>query len=413
MALTEVNLVDKACSCIDEQDAIAFLQKLVRINSVNPPGTEKAVAEAIKNRLVKAGIAVKLDEVAPNRTNLFAALSGATTAYVNGQQTSTDKVLAYSGHFDTVPIGEVEWKHAPFGGDVINRYMYGRGTADMKAGVAAMVLALECLQRAGIKLGGTLRFVGTVGEEVDCFGAKQIMQKGQIDDTTAMVISEPSANEIFCAHKGALWIEVTVYGKTAHGSMPEQGVNAIQLLTRFIGELDAYEFEYEEHPLLGEPTMNIGTIHGGIKTNVVPDRCTCTLDIRTVPGQNHDEIVEQLRARLDRLCNMVGASYDIRIANDMPPLTTDSEDTFVQLTVDCARKHTGQSLKPKGVCYFTDGSVFAPHLHVPTFIYGPGEPTMAHQPDEWVEVDKYLASIRFFIAMAIEYLGGSEAENER
>jgi succinyl-diaminopimelate desuccinylase len=392
----------KAWNVLDEQDAISFLQELMQINSVNPPGTEKAVAEAIRRRLEKAGLEVELDEVAEGRTNLFVSLPRANDS--ENSPSKPARVLSYSGHFDTVPLGSVKWKHDPFGGEQVGNRLYGRGTTDMKGGVAAMVIALECLYRAGVKLKGKLQFVGTVGEEVDCFGAKQVVKKGQIDDTTAMVISEPSANQVFCAHKGALWLDVRVFGKTAHGSMPEQGINAIQIMNRFINELERFSFVYEPHPLLGEPTMNIGTIQGGIKTNVVPDQCIMTLDIRTVPGQEHRQIVDQLHELLQKVCETYGASHQINVVNDMPAVTTPADDAFIELAIATAKNHLNRSLTARGVRYFTDGSVYAPYLQVPILIYGPGEPTMAHQPDEWIEVDKYLEAIRYYIALAVEYL---------
>lgn len=399
MKATHADAIHKAWELLQESEAIAFLQELIRINSINPPGKEKPVAEAIERRLEAAGIAVELDEVAPERTNIFASLPANRTHADPGE-----RVLIYSGHLDTVPIGSVDWLHDPLAADIMENKMYGRGTSDMKGGVAAMIMAMECLHRAGVSLQGTLRFVGTVGEEVDCFGAKQVTVKGQIDDATAMVISEPSANELFCAHKGALWLEIRIFGKTAHGSMPEQGVNAISVMNRFINKLDEFSLVHEPHPLLGTPTMNIGTIQGGVKTNVVPDACTMTLDIRTVPGQVHADIVKEIRVLLDDICTAAGATYDLAIANDMPPVTTPEDDAFTQLAVQAGERHLAQQLTPKGVRYFTDGSVYAPHLGIPVLIYGPGEPTMAHQPDEWIEIDKYLAAIRYYIALAVEYL---------
>lgn len=399
MKTTHTDAIHKAWELLNEEEAVAFLQELIQINSINPPGIEKPVAEAIERRLQAAGIPVELDEVAANRTNLFASLP-ADTAHTN----TDGRVLIYSGHFDTVPVGSVEWTHDPLGADIVENKMYGRGTSDMKGGVAAMIMAMKCLHQADVPLRGTLRFVGTVGEEVDCFGAKQVTAKGQINDATAMVISEPSANELFCAHKGALWLDIRIFGKTAHGSMPEQGVNAIRVMNQFINELSTFSFDYEPHPLLGEPTMNIGTIQGGVKTNVVPDACTMTLDIRTVPGQAHDVIIKELQALLKQVCTTAQATYELVVANDMPAVTTPEDDAFTQLAVKTGEQHLTQQLTPKGVRYFTDGSVYAPHLQIPVLIYGPGEPTMAHQPDEWIEIDKYLESIRYYIALAIEYL---------
>ncbi|KNB70079.1 succinyl-diaminopimelate desuccinylase [Brevibacillus reuszeri] len=391
--------VQKAIEMINEQEAIAFLRELIAINSVNPPGAETAVAEAIQSHLAQAGIRAEVDEVEPGRSNVLAKLKG--TAASNEEQ----RILVFSGHLDTVPTGNIPWQHDPFGGERVGNKLYGRGTTDMKGGVAAMVLAMEYLHRAGIKLQGTLRFAGTLGEEVDCLGAKAVATKRQIDDATAMVISEPSANRPFIAHKGALWLEIVTYGKTAHGSMPDQGINAITAMARYIHELESYSFTYEEHSLLGGPTMNVGVIQGGVKTNVVPDQCTLMLDIRTVPGQVHAAIIDELNELLASVCQPLGACCEIRVTNDLPAVTTAAEHPFIALSQETIKHLWGTEVTVSGVNYYTDGSIYGPHLQVPILICGPGEPTLAHQPDEWIEIDRYLDSIRFYLTLAVAYLG--------
>lgn len=224
---------------IDRDDAVSFLQALVRAESINPPGNEQAVAEKIAERLAATGFSPEMDEIREGRPNLMVGIGGESA------HEQTPRVLVYSGHFDTVPLGNASWEHDPFGGDLIRDKLYGRGATDMKGGVAAMVLALEYLQRSGVRLAGELRFVGTVGEEVDGLGAREVVKRGQIDDATALVVGEPSANGAFVAHKGTLWVEVSVSGRTAHGSMPECGVNAIDTMRRFLNWLEGHSFAHE------------------------------------------------------------------------------------------------------------------------------------------------------------------------
>jgi succinyl-diaminopimelate desuccinylase len=393
--------VKKACDLINEEEAIHFLKELININSMNPPAKEKKVAQAIERRMAKVGLVAELDEVAEERANLFVSLPVEHEAGKHYNQ----KVLLYSGHLDTVPLGKANWNYEPLGGERVGNFIYGRGTSDMKGGVAAMILAMEYLHRANVKLKGNLRFVGSVGEEVECFGAKEMVRKGKIDDTTAIIISEPSANQLFCAHKGSLQLEISVYGKSAHGSMPEYGINSIQVMCDLVNELNHYSFKYEEHHLLGGPTLNIGTIQGGIKPNVVPDECTMRIDIRTVPGQDHNHIKKLVNNLLQKVCEPFGATGELKILVDMPAVTTAEDDPFTKLASTTLSKYLNQNKTAGGVKYFTDGSVFWPHLMVPILVYGPGEPTMAHQTNEWIEVDKYLESIHFFIAFAAEYLG--------
>lgn len=387
--------IESVFSKIDTNEAIALLQELVQVNSVNPPGNEKEVAEVIQAFLASTNLEVELDDLGENRANLFVTYPHSTPG---------SKFLSYSGHFDTVPTGQVKWEHDPFSGKQIGNKIYGRGTTDMKSGVAAMVLALKYLADAGVTLNGKLQFVGTAGEEVDGYGAKQVMKKEQINGVTAMVVSEPSQNELFTAHKGALWLEVTAFGKTAHGSMPDQGVNAINVINDFLNELKAYEFTYTPHDLLGHPTLNIGTIQGGVQTNVVPDQCSVTLDIRTVPGQDNDEIVRAIQAYIKKVAENAGATYSLKEINNMASVATNPEDPFIQLAIQTGQTHLNQQLTPKGVNYYTDASVYWPQLQIPTFIYGPGNQKLAHQPNETVEIDKFIESIRYFMALAIDYL---------
>ncbi|MET3320577.1 UNVERIFIED_ORG: succinyl-diaminopimelate desuccinylase [Peribacillus simplex] len=382
---------------IDESKSVRFLQSLIQVNSVNPQGNEKRVAEVIQTYLKSSNLQVELDDLGNDRANLF-------VTYPNVK--SDDRYLVYSGHFDTVPTGKVEWEHDPFSGKLIDNKVFGRGATDMKSGVAAMVLALECIERAGVQLNGKLQFVGTAGEEVDGYGAKKVVEKGQIDKATALVVSEPSENELYTSHKGCLWLEIITYGKTAHGSMPDQGINAITAMNELMNRLHAYEFEYSPHPLLGYPTINIGTIEGGVKTNVVPDQCNLTLDIRTVPGQDNDSILHDIETMIKEISEKSQSTYQIKVINRMDSVSTNEVDDFVKLAVQSGKNHVNLDLRPSGVNYYTDASVYWPHLRIPTIIIGPGNPRLAHQPDEYVEIDKFLESIRYFIALAIDYLDG-------
>ncbi|MFD4930795.1 M20 family metallopeptidase [Peribacillus butanolivorans] len=382
---------------IDESKSVRFLQSLIQVNSVNPQGNEKRVAEVIQTYLKSSNLQVELDDLGNDRANLF-------VTYPNVK--SDDRYLVYSGHFDTVPTGKVEWEYDPFSGKLIDNKVFGRGATDMKSGVAAMVLALECIERAGVQLNGKLQFVGTAGEEVDGYGAKKVVEKGQIDKATALVVSEPSENELYTSHKGCLWLEIITYGKTAHGSMPDQGINAITAMNELMNRLHTYEFEYSPHPLLGYPTINIGTIEGGVKTNVVPDQCNLTLDIRTVPGQDNDSILHDIENMIKEISEKSQSTYQIKVINRMDSVSTNEFDDFVKLAVQTGKNHVNLDLRPSGVNYYTDASVYWPHLRIPTIIIGPGNPRLAHQPDEYVEIDKFLESIRYFIALAIDYLDG-------
>lgn len=209
----------------------------------------------------------------------------------------------------------------------------------------------------------------------------------------------------FLATKGALWLEFTTVGKTAHGSMPDLGNNAILQMNALISRLANYSFTYCQHPLLNRPSMNIGTIIGGVKTNVVPDSCVLTVDIRTVPGQDYEQIISDLQTiMLDLEQEMTGFKGALKVINNRPAVETPVNNEFVQQGIRAAKKALTLDLIPCGVNYYTDASVFAPALGIPFIIFGPGDEKMAHQPDEYVEIEKYLDAIKFYVALILECL---------
>lgn len=391
--------LNKVMELINEEEAIHFLRSLVQVNSVTNKGNEKAVSDVIKHRLEGLKLNVNADVISETRENLLVSYD------YEGEQREQGKTLYFSGHFDTVPPGNVSWRHPIFNGDIEGNRMYGRGTTDMKSGVAAMITAIECLAKADVKLNGNIRFIGSVGEEVDCFGAKRIVEKGQIDDATAIVIGEPTGNNVKIAHKGVLWLKVSVFGKTAHGSMPSLGVNAILGMNEFINALRDYSIQYETDAILGESTLNIGMIHGGVGTNVVPDQCTMYLDIRTVPGQNHSEIKQDIVQLLENTMKDTPMSYQLEIINDLGCVHTAPNHEFIKLAENTNFALFNNEQQAGGVNYYTDGSVYSQSLpSVPILIYGPGESQNAHQPDEWVDLQKYIDSIKFYIKLAVKYL---------
>lgn len=308
---------------------------------------------------------------------------------------------------DTVSVGDIPWEHEPFGAEEIDGCIYGRGSADMKGGLAALIMAMIEVAKTGVTLEGDLVFAATAGEEVDCIGSSTMVKDGVLNGAGAMIIAEPSSGEIFVTHKGALWLEVISYGKTAHGSMPEQGINAIDNMICFINTLhDKLKFKYEEDSLLGGPTLNVATISGGIQVNVVPDMCKLQIDIRTVPGQNHQEILSDIRTLLTEIELSSNSKFEVKVLNDKVAVRNQTGDQFIQLALSTATELFGSEYKEKGVRYCTDASIFVPGLNndLPVIICGPGEETQAHQPNEYVKTSKYIDSIRLYKEIALRYL---------
>ncbi|BCJ85956.1 M20 family metallopeptidase [Effusibacillus dendaii] len=379
------------------QEAVQFLKEMIRLKSVNPPGDEEPVARLIEAMLKKSGIESEVRILGTNRANLVARIKG----------TGAKKSLVYSGHMDTVPPGDISWKFDPYGAVEHEGHVYGRGASDMKGGLAAMVVAMTEIARSGVTLQGDLVLAATAGEEVDCCGARAMVEEGLLQEVGAMVIGEPSNGEIFTAHKGALWLEITAYGKTAHGSMPEQGVNAIEHMNRFINALrDRFKFRYDRDHLLGEPTLNLSVISGGVKTNVVPDVCRLQIDIRTVPGQDHLQIVADVERLFKEIEADTSAKFELAVLNDKPSVRTPVTHELIGLSLATAKELFQKDFQPAGVRYFTDASVFVPGAggDLPVIVYGPGDEKMAHQPDEFVETAKYLDAIQFYKALALRFL---------
>ncbi len=300
----------------------------------------------------------------------------------------------------------MEWDYGPFSGQIVGDRIYGRGAADMKSGVVAMIMAAGAIKAAGIELEGDLVVAATAGEETDSIGARKFLQEKEMEKVGAMVIGEPSNNNIVIAEKGTLWLKITTYGKTAHGSMPHLGVNAILHMNQIISRLENLKFAYNPHPLLGGPTLNIGTIAGGVTTNVVADQCQMSIDIRSVPGMEHAAILEELKNMLKELeRELPGFRAKLEVINDRPPVDTEEDNEFVQLGMKVAEQVLGKRPVPGGVNFYTDAAVFVPATNLPMFIFGPGKSELAHQPNEYVEISKLVEAAQFYAAFAAEYLG--------
>lgn len=381
---------------INRQEAVTFLKSLIQINSVNPPGNELLVVQKIVERAKENGLMTEIRMIDHQRANVLVQLKGK----------GTKPALIFSGHLDTVPIGEVEWEFGPFSGKEENGNIYGRGAADMKSGVAAMIEAMIILKKLKVEFEGDLIFAGTAGEEVDCCGAVALVDEQFFNRAGAIVISEPSNGEVFISHKGALWLEIVTYGKTAHGAMPEEGTNAILHMYEMIQRLKEYQIPFKEaHALLGEPTMNISLIKGGVQTNVVPDQCKLTIDIRTIPENDHNEIINDIQEIINNLQYQIPSfNAELLVINDRQSISTNANNPLVELALQTNKEIRGFLSEAKGVNYYTDGSVFGPATDLPIIIYGPGDEKIAHQPNEHVNINKFLDATKFYTQMAKNYL---------
>ena len=360
-------------------DPVELTQALVRLNTVNPPGHEDQCVEMLADLLSAAGFACRTHEFAPRRTSLVARMGGRPGA------TGALAPLCFTGHVDVVPLGGVAWQHDPFGAAIIDGRLYGRGSSDMKSGVAAFVAA--AISRAEfLREGPGVSLIITAGEETGCEGAFAMANSPQAQELMgsagALVVAEPTGNAPLLGHKGAFWLSAEASGTTAHGSMPERGDNAVYKIARAALALEQFAFDTGAHPLMGAPTLNVGTARAGLNINSVPDAAELGVDIRTVAGQDHAQV-------LQCLCRVLGPSIKLRTLLDVNSVYTEPSDVWMQRVFALCGARSGAVPEHRTVSYFTDAAALRLPLGMPpTLILGPGEPDMAHQTNEFCRVDR-------------------------
>ncbi|MNO57961.1 putative succinyl-diaminopimelate desuccinylase [compost metagenome] len=383
----------------NRNDAVQLLQEMIRTNTCNPPGQEHQLSLLIKSRLDQLGIDSRIDvlDEEGSRSNL--------EAVIKGESGDSKRKLILCGHLDTVaPWSESSGKYSPHEGTIENNRLYGRGASDMKSGLAAMLLAFESIHRESTRLNGDLILLATAGEEVDSCGAADYVGRVGLQDVDGVIIAEPTSSKVVIGHKGALWLRIVVMGKNSHGSMPELGVNAIENMMEIVACLKAMEKKWKAtDPILGSNSLAITRIHGGVQTNITPDLCEIEVDIRTVPPIRHSELLQKIEFELEVLRERVpNLTYTVTPILDRQAIRTHESHDLIAAALDLV---DFESRSVQGVSYYTDGSVLSKNSDLPILIYGPGDPKLAHQPDEWVDIDEYVRSIDFYRDLIIRFLG--------
>ena len=413
-------------SCGDVLDeAIAFLQGLIRIPTVNPPGEAyPECARYIGERLQALGYAVEYIELSPGEVAELAPYgNGLPRVNVLGRLPGPlpSPVLHFNGHMDVVPTG-AGWSLDPFGGIISSGRIYGRGASDMKGGLAAQVYAIEAIRRAGIQLQGTIEQSGVVDEESAGnrnAGMGFLVERGYIASghTDYVVITEPlNVDNICLGHRGAIWGEITTTGRQSHGSTPERGVNAIEHMADFIAEA-LYELKprllqrHNRVPVVPESasaaSLSFGTIVGGTNVNSVPDRCTVTFDRRLVTGEQLEDARNEIRELLERRTSMqFGLSYSYTERYATVPTWVSSHTPLVQAFAASIHEVLGRP--PGYVCSpGTDDQRFVVQNAgiEQCIVYGPGEIIQTHVVDESLSIDDLLTSIKIMALAAANLLG--------
>lgn len=367
-------------------DAVAFLQRLIAIETCDPPGREIDAAVVVRDQLDALGIEAELDEFAPGRANVLGRVPGA----------GSKPPLVLSAHLDTVPVGTAPWSSPPFSGALRDGRVHGRGAADMKSAVAAIVAAAVALKRRPEPLAGDVLLAFSAGESSNCLGARRFVERGLQARMGALLVGEPSSLDVIVAEKAALWVRATARGRSGHVS-GDAGVNAIAVMMDFLRILETAELPAPPHPLLDGPSLRVGRISGGSAVNVTPDACSAEIDIRLAPGIAPDAVLAMLRG-------LAPDAVTLETMDFKPAVESAPDSPFVRLCAEACVAEAGRNPAILGVAYFSDATVLAAGLDVPFAIVGPGELGMSAQPDEWVSVEKVEAAARIYRRVAENWL---------
>lgn len=371
-------------------EAVQLLARLVRAPSPNPPGDERdAVAVAREYARTIPGAEVEDVGVSPERPMLIVTLRGG----------GPGRTLLLSGHIDTVPAGE-GWTFDPFGAEVVDGRLYGRGSSDMKGGVAGVLVALRRLAELRERWSGTIVAHVVPDEEPGGqLGAEVLLQRGLLRGDAA-IVAEPSELAVYRAQKGNLFTSARFTGRSAHGATPELGDNAIRRAVRVAVELEEVllpRIASRMHALVGAPTINLGTIAGGRRTNMVADECILTFDRRVIPGESMDEAKAEIEA-------FIGGRAEITYEHAGAAFETPADHWLVRAAVEAVTRVRGTEPAIAGLIGSSDARFYADGAGLPTIILGPGSLSVAHMPDEFIEVEQLDASVEIYVELALMLL---------
>ncbi|KAI0423311.1 tryptophan synthase beta subunit-like PLP-dependent enzyme [Xylaria grammica] len=364
---------------VDTDDAVALTQTLVQIDSVNSTlvpalgGGETAISRYIKAWLEHRDIESHWIEPIRGRPSVIGVVRGK----------GVGKSLMFNGHIDTVTLSGYDGD--PLSGHIKDGKLYGRGAADMKGGVAAALVALASVQ--GLGLSGDVIFAGVADEEAKSMGTEHVLQAGWRAD--AAIVSEPTSLEIIHAHKGFVWLEVDVFGRAAHGSRPDLGVDAIIKAGYFLVELDKYatglKDKVPDSPV-GPPSVHASLITGGEEVSSYPALCSVSIERRTVAGETPETVEQEVRAILAKLRdNDTDFNFDVRTTFSQPPFSISRDHPFVQATVDAVGQSLGERPVLRGGPFWADSALLSAE-GIATLIWGPRGEGL-HAKEEYVYSD--------------------------
>lgn len=380
---------------VDVDDVVAMTSALVRARGQNPPGEERATAETLRDLCAERGLDVHWDEAAPGRPNVSAVLPG-----------GDGPGLLLLGHTDVVPVGS-GWTEDAFGGIVRDGRVFGRGTSDMKGGLAACVGAMRALRAAGVRLSGPVELAATVDEEENGLGIHHYLTRDR-SSFAGCVVAEPTSLQTIVAARGAANLEVTVAGVAAHAGDPSQGRNAIYGAAAVIADLEQWHgsLAAARHPLVGPATVNVGLVHGGVAASTVPAEARVVLDRRLLPGEEGPRVLDDLRSRVAALdLDSRGLRVSTSLDMWMPGFETPPDAALVAAVERALARAGGPGLGLGGWTAACDGGFVVRDAGVPCVVLGPGSVAdQAHRPDESVGIDELAVAIRAYALTALDLL---------
>jgi succinyl-diaminopimelate desuccinylase len=396
--MVEEAVVRAAVDAVDPDEVLRFARMLVTTPSENPGGTEDDVAEVATGILEDLGGSPRIVRGEAGRPSVIARLGSAGRP-----------ALAWNGHLDVVPAGDPKtWRHPPFGAEIVDGRLVGRGAADMKGPIAAALGAVSAIRRSRVRLGGRLDLHLVADEELaGLHGTKVLLERGDLDQDAA-IVGEPTELNLALAERGGAWITATARGTAAHGSTPHLGASAITSMARFLLQIEEVLPDIE-HPLVGRPSVNAALIEGGSAPNVVADRCVVEIDRRVIPGERSADPVltpfDALAASIRAEHPEVDISFAVKLWTDAAETTGDSR--IADVCREAVRTETGREPLDTGLSGITDARFYINDRSIPTIILGPGSLTVAHMANESVEVAELVAASRVYARVFIGFLGGS------
>lgn len=381
---------------VDLDEAVVITQELVRAPSENPPGKERVAADVATTWLDKIGC---------QRIRTFEEVKGRPNLLAEWGNLDRGPRLIFNGHLDVVPAGKIEnWKYPPYSATLENGRLYGRGSSDMKSGIASMIEAVMALKRMKFEPLGHIQFQLVSDEESFGKHGTEYLLRNEMIAGDAAVFGEPTSLMIGLGERGAYWATIHAKGRAAHGSVPEQGVSAIEKIAKVALALHNRRFD-RYHPLLGKPSLNVGIIEGGSKINVVADKASISIDRRSIPGETADTIHRELEELLEEIkASDPDCEFEIDVFGFAEPSVVAENAAITTLLASAVESQLGSKPEYFGSPGATDARFLRNQAQIDSVVFGPGIMGAAHTVNEYVDIQNIGMAARIYAELAIRFL---------